>query len=447
MYNWGVSRTVVASGPTKKNIMSDINTINPSTGKAYVYRGRNNAFNDSWYWQAIEKYRGTQWYDKLASNPHLVENNAAFVPDVWQDFLYSVFGNNDAERNYYGALRNQANQYLSDTLDQMRQEGYDSAPAQVAREKSAGINSDINGGQGITPGAAAENDQPSLPFPDVSTAPAFSQVAEYGLNFVTSVFGMVEGIQGMIGNQGRIAAQDIANHSSVMGFVQEELLNALSVDDISEPDKIDEGVILNVLDRLSGDTSFHSSTRKIISRYRNEVFENSGKMATLRTELAERYLKARKGTAAGLADPYYEKKLADWVGRVGQYFQDLNSAVIREFNARESKAVYEDEKYSAASGVQEGAAMTEEAIARKKIAAREGTAAENEKSALDVYNELVNFLQQDDSIWSKFGLYFMPKLDNLLNTLSGGGFKIKFDSSNRSTTQNITKTGPTVVNN
>lgn len=426
--------------------------INPSTGKSYVSRGYNNAYSDKWYWDAIAQYKGTSWYDQLAANPYLVENNAAFYNDSWRDFLWQAFGNNDAERNYYGTLRNQANQYMSDIVAQMRQQEYDSAVSQVERERSAGINPDISGGQSITPGAAAENDQPAGAFPEVSTAPAFSQVAEYGLNFVTSVFGMVEGIQGMVGNQGRIAAQDIANHTSVMGFVQDELLNSLSVDDISDPDKIDEGVILNVLDTLAGDSSFHSSTRKIIKRYRNEVFQNSGKMATLRTELAERYLKARKGTAEGLADPYYEKKLADWVGRVGELFQRLNAAVVREYDARESKAIYEDTKYSAADGALEGAALNEEAIARGKSAKREGTSAENEESALRVYNELVKFLQEDDSIWSKFGLYFMPKLDNLLNTLSGGGFKIKFDSSDRSRHQTVNggptyKTGPTVINN
>lgn len=430
----------------------DSNDINPSTGKPYVSRGYNNAYSDKWYWDAIQQYKGTSWYDQLASNPYLVENNAAFYNDSWRDFLWQAFGNNDAERNYYGGLRNQANQYLSDILAQMRQQEYDSAASQVERERAAGINPDISGGQTITPGAAAENDQPAGDFPAVSTAPAFSEVVEYGLNFVTSVFGLVEGIQGMIGNQGKLAAQDIANHSSAMSFVQDELLNALSSDDISDPEKIDEGVILNVLDTLAGDSSFHSSTRKIIKRYRNEVFQNSGKMATLRSELAQRYINSRKGVVEGLADPYYEKKLTDWVGTIGDYFQRLNAAVVREIDARESKAIYEDTRYSAADGAVEGSAMNEEAIARGKSAKREGTAAENEESALQVYNELVKFLQEDDSLWSKFGLYFMPKLDNLLNTLSNGAFKVKFDSSDRSRHQTVNggptyKTGPTIINN
>lgn len=406
--------------------------------------------SDKWYYDMIEKYRGTPYYDYLASNPYLVWNNAAFSPNFWQS-IGEVFQDTSARDNYYGALRQSAGGFFNEWQKQMAQQGYDSASSQVERERAAGINPDISGGQGITPGSAAENDQPFSPVA-MHTAEAQSNLVEFGLNFISSVFGMVEGIQGMIGNQGRIAAQDIANHSSVMGFVQDELLNSLSVDDISDPSKIDEGVILNILDGLAGDSSFNSSTRKILKRYRNEVFQNSGKMATLRTELAHRYVNARKGTAEGLADPYYEKKLSDWVGRLGEYFQRLNSAVVREIDARESRAIYEDSRYSAADGAAEGAAMNEEAIARGKVAKREGTAAENEESALQVYNELVQFLKKDDSIWSKFGLYFMPKLDNLLNTLSNGAFKVKFDSSDRSRHQTVNggptyKSGPTVINN
>lgn len=116
--------------------------------------------NDNAYMEQIEQYKGTPYYEQLANNPWLYSKNAAFSPTFLQGLSESLLGDTSARDAYYGDLKNKQNQFLSEVLNAQHQEEYNSAGAQMQRERAAGLNPDLNGGSGIDAGAAADNDQP-----------------------------------------------------------------------------------------------------------------------------------------------------------------------------------------------------------------------------------------------------------------------------------------------
>ena len=187
----------MALGKLTKDLKSEpfYGRLNDDEYLRNLYRGHENLFQeDAWYWDAIEKYKGTSWYERLAANPNLRLRAPYYSPNFGDNVGLELFGDSSPWDNYYGEFRQKANDYLSEMVNQMGQQDYDSATGQVAREKLAGINPDISGGQGISPGSASENDQPfGAPVPMAHSEQA-QQLVDFGLNFVTSVFSMAQGL-------------------------------------------------------------------------------------------------------------------------------------------------------------------------------------------------------------------------------------------------------------
>lgn len=178
--------------------------INPVTGKPMRYEyintnGNPQEFSDQWYWDQIAKYKGTKYWDYLSNNPWLMDNQAAYTPGIFPAIGEALFGDYSSRVNYYNGLHTQAQQYLDDYLAQMNQQSYDSAASQAERERAAGINPDISGGQGITPGSAAENDQPFSPALDASgnSSPSLQQAFNIGSQFISTALSWVSAFQGM----------------------------------------------------------------------------------------------------------------------------------------------------------------------------------------------------------------------------------------------------------
>lgn len=401
---------------------------------------------DKWYFDAIEKYKGTDLYERLAANPHLFWNNEDFSPNLLQQFGEGL-GDYQARMAYYEDLRNKANSYLTDQTNMISQQNYDSAAAQVAREKAAGINPDISGGQGISPGAAAENDQPAMP-PTVSSSSSLAEISSMGVKFVSSVFSIAQGVYAMRGQGLQMVAQDIKNHQDAMGLLYDEVLNTLPASELSEEGikNLDSAVLLRTVDAISKDSSFGSGTRKVLSRYA-ESLQGDGataKMQTLRYELANRYLNQKKSTATALGDPYYSDSLVQWIENVSPYLEKVMDAAYKD--AEVQIATNENElKY------QQGYDPAAAAAAENEGNRLESTKAHNENLSESAYKELYDWLKNDDSPWSKFGLLILPEIRAFLRSWSGGSRRSSrhIDRSTHTTNapQTVNKYGPTVINN
>lgn len=114
---------------------------------------------------SIEQYKDkSDFYNYLLTNPWMRSKQMEFKPTLGQS-IAEIFGDYSASQNYYGDLLSKQNQWFSEAYNKFYEQEYNSAAAQVQREKAAGLNPDINGQ--VTPGASSENDQPILAPPQM----------------------------------------------------------------------------------------------------------------------------------------------------------------------------------------------------------------------------------------------------------------------------------------
>jgi len=194
------------------NASKTLEATNEQKQKVADLEAWKNQGTDNYYMQQIEKYRGTEWYDKLVNNPYLRANNAPYSKNFLQDIAYGLFGDTSAEDEYYGNLQNMRNQYLAETLEAMRQQEHNSPEAEVARRRAAGLNDDLNGGQAIGTGQAAENDQPMQTPPGMGGQQTSIQDKLNGLwNVFTQAYALT---MGFVQDSQAVRAAQIANEGN-----------------------------------------------------------------------------------------------------------------------------------------------------------------------------------------------------------------------------------------
>lgn len=152
---------------------------------------------DDDYLSAIEQYKDKDFYQYLLNNPYLAGNQAEFTPNFLQ-MLSESLGDFSARRSYYGNLQSLRSEWLSNSLEQFRQQEYNEPINQVNRERLAGINPDLAPGM-ISPGAAAQNDQPlgSAPAMQAPGSSSIGDIANLGQSFLGSVFSVVSSLQSL----------------------------------------------------------------------------------------------------------------------------------------------------------------------------------------------------------------------------------------------------------
>lgn len=306
-------------------------TTTPVSDNPYTKAGgQSGIYNDAWYWELIKQYKDTPFFDKLLNNPYLVSNNQTFEPNLLQK-LGIALGDYSSEFNYYQDLRSKAQIYFADTLEQIRQQEYNSPSAEVARMRAAGINPDLNGGQNIDPGSAAENDQPFLPSVGNDGQSGIGEVTSLAVGFISNVISMYQGIQSIkAGNLGLVASE-IDNHNSALDFAQKELLNTITVKD-EELDKLKEDpsfasdLILNAAEKFDFST-YSNRTRKVIGKYFNELRrnpQNNGTPLALKTAIAElqsRFATAQKSASDIMAGQEWDEDLDKMVNKSAELFR------------------------------------------------------------------------------------------------------------------------------
>ncbi len=282
---------------------------------------------DQWYYDLIEKYKDNpEAYEYLLANPYLRSKIAPFSPNLGQSLLMGL-GDFSAEDNYYSEFQQKALNYYSEWAKSMYEQKYESPLEQVRRESAAGINADLAPGS-ISPGEAAENDQPF----DVTQMPGAGdgarvagEMAQYGLQFISGIMSFGKQIQDFnIGSFQKIGLE-LGASGSASDYVLGQLAG-LSVSDLQRPENV-----LNNLDL----SSYSRSTRKFLQRYisRFNDSENLG-LATKVAEYRNEMLRANRDSANIMSSPYYSKDLSKWTNEIMENF---------------SKYVAASEKYVAAN--------------------------------------------------------------------------------------------------
>lgn len=274
---------------------------------------------DQWYYDLIEQYKDNpEAYEYLLSNPYLRSKISSFSPNLGQSLLMGL-GDYSAQDNYYNEFRQKALNFYSEWAKSMYEQKFESPVEQVRRESAAGINSDL-APQSVSPGEAAENDQPF----DVTQMPGAGEgvrvageMAQYGLQFISGIMAFGKQIQDFnIGSFQKIGLE-LGASSSASDYVLGQLAG-LSDSDLQSPE--------NVLKNLDL-SSYSRSTRKFLQRYitRFNDSENLG-LATKVAEYRNEMLRANRDSANIMSSPYYSKDLSKWTNDIMENFSKYVAA-------------------------------------------------------------------------------------------------------------------------
>lgn len=233
------------------------------TGRGTMY--------DDWYasyLQRIEPYKGTSFYEQLLNNPYASYQSA---PLNWfQQQWYNMTGTSAAATNFYNQRFQSAEEYMSQILDAQRQQNYNDPAAQEARRQAAGFNDQLNGGEAISSGEAAEatpDDTPPVPGNVTDDLQELGQITQVGFSLFSNFMSIAGGFQQLYGSSLDLSSKELALTES--GWDSIVKLAAESSDwTLPEDQKITD-LTDEDLDRM-----VMQNTRSLLDRLNNGEFRN-----------------------------------------------------------------------------------------------------------------------------------------------------------------------------
>ena len=130
----------------------------------------------------------------MNANPY---RNITYNKSPWQNFLSQLGFRTQADA-WQENMDVQAREYDAAILQKQYDEEYNDPQSQVARERAAGLNPDINGGQNIDPGSAAPlGEDPSTPMQTSGEENVLSDFANGVMNIFSSSLGILQSFQGL----------------------------------------------------------------------------------------------------------------------------------------------------------------------------------------------------------------------------------------------------------
>ena len=150
-----------------------------------------------------------------ANNPYV---GLTYKKTGWQNFL-SALGIRTQADAWQENMQVQANEWESAMQMKLRDEQYELPINQVSRMKAAGINPDLQGGNGIDSGSAvAMPEDPSTPMQTSGDEGMIWNFASNIMSLFSTALGMTEGIQGVVRNRLDNTFQAMTNESFLSDF-------------------------------------------------------------------------------------------------------------------------------------------------------------------------------------------------------------------------------------
>lgn len=423
---------------TFKDIAKDVTGGNPSYKGYTSYQDlmnsdRNHVYLDDDYLAEIEKYKGTRFYDYLLTNPWLAGNQADFSPNFWQGLSEEYFSDFSQRDSYYASLRSQRSQWLSDALEKFRQEDYNSASSQAERERAAGINPDLAGN--ITPGDAAENDQPmsDIEMPNKPGGSVAEQIGSMSLNFVSQIIGMADSVIGMSRGMNDIVHQELSNNDTARKFVLDTIAGTSFFNSENDLDNMTPGDLANNILKASGKVDYSGyspRTRKLIQKmfnsYAKDVKSGKSPMAVeaLKSELRKRIVDNNSNAAKGASSPLFDEDFNSFIEKIAKAFGDYQLQVIdvekKELKERSSRAdagiAKNNYDTSYFHGLDAGLASKAFNASNEATSVTEGQTAKIEGLWDKIYDICVN----SDSWYGTLGLVLIPFFRSMIQNTSVG---------------------------
>lgn len=296
------------------------------------------------YMERIKQYEGTSFYEQLVNNPYYQwqEYSGGFLEGLWSNMT----GNYAGADKFYNDRMTAGDEYMSQILNAMHTEAYNDPAAQVQRRNAAGLNSDLNGGSGISSGDAGQvvpdDTPPTTPEPSNDLA----SVASLGFQFFSQVMSFGSFIQEMAGKNISNAMADInltdQGYDSLVKIMAGSSSLPATLDEyegLSEEDRLamDKGLIQQLEASLkTGELSGMYDTRrakKLVKMLKGTIMHDKNGKPTLAYEqyrsklLAARY-SDHQSTAGVMGNLAFSEDLAEFASQTADIFGKVNKAIL-----------------------------------------------------------------------------------------------------------------------
>ena len=287
--------------------------------------------NKEKFYQYIDQYKDTDWYNQYV-NAYNAYSGQVFRPNFWQKLGEDIFGDYQARENWDNAQYSTFLDAISRIQDAQHQESFNNPISQVQRDKSAGLNDDLNGGSSLNPGDPGNIDQAEMAQPAI--ADSYSAVNEIGnafLSMIQTAFSLASSVQGLQSGSLNIANQQLSQRSGFIDLITSELARNFTPDDMKVLLSGDDGSdkyrdlrtgLFDVVSGMASDSTIPYSIRKKFSRikYLDGVSLSNLSNQNELFKIMNDYANNRLGAVEGLGHPFNSKDFAECVKLFGEFY-------------------------------------------------------------------------------------------------------------------------------
>lgn len=371
-----------------------VNTNVADPNKRYDAATGDSIQNQTWNNSMYEAYlNGQSWLTPeqrkyMMSNPWLVSNQASYTPGFWDN----LFDPERGEREYYGQMRSNAMDWASKALENFRQQNYDSASQQVAREQMAGLNPDLNGQ--VTPGSAAENDESGQPpLPLGSSSEAFEKIGGAALKFFQFIMSGAQSIQNLERGGYESLITELGASDAARQFLINRIASSSTFNHFT-PEQIDSDEFPNMLaaavvkEKFPG---YSRRARKMLQRMGETFSEDSLAVEDVKWALKASIQENKKRVQAIQSEKGYDSNFQTWVNNGARLFSDVEYNMWQLENRAKREGWKASTLNSKLEGVKAGA-----------------------------MNDLYNWVNSGGKWYNTLGVLGLPILGNALGSVASG---------------------------
>lgn len=347
---------------------------------------------DAWYQEQLAKSGlSGSLLEQARNNPY--GSYQAPALNYFESLWKGLTGVSAKEQDFYNQRQQSAQEYLAQLQDVQRQQAFNDPAAQMAREKAAGLNPELSGGEGISSGEAAGAAPDDTPPNVQGTADEIGQVGNImglGFSLFQNAFSAIGAIQQIYGNS-------LNNSEKELSLTDQGWNQLIKLAAESSDWQLDAGQSILDLTPEDFDRKFNENTHSLLDRLTNGEFSNMYDRKVTRTMMKRlesilgdggtqtlAYKKFRSGlmkeivgdttsAAEGLGKFGFSDNILLYGQKISETFSNIEKearkAASRIANAQaysqEAIAGYNQEYYSPELGAEEGSAALETARARK----------------------------------------------------------------------------------
>lgn len=370
---------------------------------------------DQWYLNEIEKYvSDPEFYEYLMSNPHLIRNSGVYQP-YWYETAIGTRDTNEAR--YNAQMKSEASSWLADALSSRHQENYTSPAAQAARMTEAGINVNLNGGQGISSGDPAspspEDTDTNLPY--ASTDAGTAQTWQFCQTTISAVMSLVSNgltwaqqFQSLQSGEIALLNSDIESEMKLTDLVP--ILLGRSMTDQEVHDFVNGKDMADSVLSLNPDLSH--LPRRLRKRLLNVLYNYDTNSLISKGSLEDilgSYHSSRSNLANILGHPFYKEDFNETVRLISEYvskYQIEYDKLWKDFDFDKLSVV--DKETGMTLGEMEGQAQ----LASKRY---EALRAQSDGITEKLWNDIEKHLKSKNTWWSNLLLFFIPFARSMAN--------------------------------